>query len=1009
MTNKLLLALLFITIQATSVLAQTSADQLKDEFIKTYNPDGYNAYHSALDLRDRGLSLVSSLKNGLNQNIRLTESFDPSAILNDFNRQIQNIEALEANFNKETNSYDFNAGQSIGNSINSGNYDQALMDGLGFLTSLEGRNEARRQADAQKASLRRERDVKMGKAYTKAQDYNNQTILEYAKAAAFAESIAEEKYFHSYVLNLECFSKNMTSNFSTSNSYWLTNNCTEPIKNEFSGIENTFVTKDVQYLNIAKRKYKRFEETNYEAYRDAAIAFTAAVADEKPSAKLFAKIGDYYVGKSTILALTNYLTAQTYDKNILTGERIHNLELVKSQSEQEIKYAIETNNKAFLNAFLNSNLDKTISIQEKSILNYAIWLDQPDAVQIILNKYTKGKSQAIVQERLKKTVMMAAIYNSPDVIKRIQELGVPIDFEMKGYRPIEVAEKSISIQVFDYYIENLEDGSELLKQYKSSNSDLFKCKELFLIAGMINPSTSTKQVVTNLIETRKIMGAEKFKAEGFTNKKAYEKAILMIDAFEKTEDELTLDISQKYNELKSNSAKIKVIEALIEVDEHTSVMDILNNDPAKEAVVEKDLEFHETILDKRALQKAVNSGTKEAYTRLLLNTKNIENKALAMKEIVDLKNVPTLIAALNSQNKCGFYNEKGEVVIPFIYNRVRPFSDGLALVSKKGKFGFIDKSGNLKIPLQFNNAWSFYDGIAIVSDKDDNFFSINTNGEKITDFGLVIVIYEGTSLLVVQDGAKEYLMHRNGKMITDKYQYFQDIPGSKSISSKAIMARNPDKTEITGNALAILYGVGEANTKMITGKVGFIDYEGNALVAPKYSDALPNFSNDLFFVKKESHGKFGIVNSNNEELTDFIYDVYTHGGTKYITPHGEAKVAVDGVQMYIDKNGNIIDKLKPYTKSNFISGRSGIIYENNFTETGKMTWADLGLINSIPRISYSQVAKRKKVTYGLKRDNVEFITPELNFIIGFNFDHIQLELDGKTFYVNIHGDIVDHK
>jgi hypothetical protein len=985
MTKKLLIAMLFVTLQITSAIAQTSADQLKDEFIKTYNPDGYNGYHNALDLRDQGLSLVSSLKNGLNQNIRLTESFDPSAILNDFNRQIQNIEALEANFNKETNTYDFNAGKSIGNSFNSGNYDQALMDGLGFLTSLEGRNEARRQAEAQKASLRSERDDKMGKAYTKAQDYNNQTILEYAKAAAFSESIAEEKYFHSYVLNLECFSKSMASNFSTSNSYWLTNNCKEPIKNEFSGIENTFVTKDVQYLNIAKRKYKRFEETGYEAYRDAAIAFTAAVADEKPSAELFAKIGDYYIGKSTILALTNYLTAQTYDKNILTGERIHNLELVKTQSEQEIKYAIETNNKTFLNAFLNSNLDKTISIQEKSILNYAIWLDQPDAVQIILNKYTKGKSQAIVQDRLKKTVMMAAINNSPDVIKRIQELGVPIDFEMKGYRPIEVAEKSISIQVFDYYIENLEDGSILLKQYKSSNSDLFKCKELFLIAGMINPSTSTKQVVTNLLKTRKIMGSEKFKAEGFTNKKAYETAILMIDAFEKTEDELILDISQNYNELKSNSAKIKVIEAIIEIDSYKMVMKLLEVDPEKEYIVEKHKTLHQTILDERLWAKTLNSGNDDNYKKYLLNKEVSRHRQEALHKIVNAKEVPVLISAVNKKKKWGFFDGNGNIAIPFIYDLVQPFYNGLALAKQNEVFSFIDKNGEVKLSLQCLVARSFYEGLALVLNEGTNFISIDTNGNKTADLGKITMIFQGTSLVVVYEDGKSVLKHRNGKVITDKYIFYENEFGSTTISENAIMVKDQE-----------------------TGKLGFIDFNGNIIVPTRYASILPNFSDDLFYAKKESQGKFGIVNSQNEEITEFVYtNVYSIFEGEIFNSQGESYVD----SIWLDKNGYSISN-----PSKHVSRKHPV--ESDYNSTFRILQGfpnnmDLFLMNQITSSAHFQIINNlkqgDKIRYGLKRDGVEIIPSKLVSIVGFNFENIKLESDGETFYVNIKGDVVDHK
>lgn len=496
------LLLFVITLQVFTAIAQTSAEQLKDDFIRTYNPDGYDGYHSALDVRDQGLSLVSSLKNGLNQNQGLTESFNPSVILNDFNLQIQNIESLEANFNKETNSYDFNAGQSIGNSFSSGNFEQGMNEVFGYLGGLEGRNQARREVAENKASLRRERDSKMKSAYWKAQDYNNQTILEYVKAAAFAENLAEEKHFYSYVINLQCFSKSMESKFSTTNTYWLNNKCPKPIKNEFSGIENNFVTKEVQYLNIAKRKYKRFNETGYEDFRDAAIAYTAAVIDAKPSAKLFVKLGDYYVGKSNVLALTNYLAAQSYDKEILKGETLQNFELVKTQTTEDIKVAIETNNKIFLNTFLSSNLDKTVSINGKSILNYAIKLDQPDAVQIILNKYIKDKSQAIVQNKLQKTIMMCAVYDASKTIQRFIDLGFPADFEMKGFNPIDVAAKYLCKNAYTILLENSDNKEKHLQKHKNSPINIILIGEKDPVkAGQLLDANTQNAVVQKVVTT----------------------------------------------------------------------------------------------------------------------------------------------------------------------------------------------------------------------------------------------------------------------------------------------------------------------------------------------------------------------------------------------------------------------------------------------------------------------------------------------------------------------------
>lgn len=93
--------------------------------------------------------------------------------------------------------------------------------------------------------------------------------------------------------------------------------------------------------------------------------------------------------------------------------------------------------------------------------------------------------------------------------------------------------------------------------------------------------------------------------------------------------------------------------------------------------------------------------------------------------------------------KFGFINTSGNVVIPFEYNDVMPFSDGLAPVARRFgndlRWGFIDKSNNLVIPFMFSQAWPFSEGLArvvIAADWIDGTYSggftgfIDTSGNK---------------------------------------------------------------------------------------------------------------------------------------------------------------------------------------------------------------------------------------------------------------------------------------
>src|SRR5690606_24168793 len=69
---------------------------------------------------------------------------------------------------------------------------------------------------------------------------------------------------------------------------------------------------------------------------------------------------------------------------------------------------------------------------------------------------------------------------------------------------------------------------------------------------------------------------------------------------------------------------------------------------------------------------------------------------------------------LRSPNKWGFINEKNEITIPFEYDFVNPFENGLAYAKNNGKEFFIT-TRNLKLTGDYDEAGIFTFGRAPVS------------------------------------------------------------------------------------------------------------------------------------------------------------------------------------------------------------------------------------------------------------------------------------------------------
>jgi hypothetical protein len=84
-------------------------------------------------------------------------------------------------------------------------------------------------------------------------------------------------------------------------------------------------------------------------------------------------------------------------------------------------------------------------------------------------------------------------------------------------------------------------------------------------------------------------------------------------------------------------------------------------------------------------------------------------------------------------NRVGFIDTSGQVVIKPVFRSAGEFSEGLAAERLNGTYGYIDETGKFVIQPQFDYAEPFSDGLAIVY-KDGQPYFINKQGQKAFDF-----------------------------------------------------------------------------------------------------------------------------------------------------------------------------------------------------------------------------------------------------------------------------------
>lgn len=89
------------------------------------------------------------------------------------------------------------------------------------------------------------------------------------------------------------------------------------------------------------------------------------------------------------------------------------------------------------------------------------------------------------------------------------------------------------------------------------------------------------------------------------------------------------------------------------------------------------------------------------------------------------------LATIKGANgKWGAVNKEGATVVPFVYEQLRPFSEGVAAFMKGGKLGFVDVKGNEVIKPQYDDVSGFTNGLATVR-QGNAAYIINKQGNKV--------------------------------------------------------------------------------------------------------------------------------------------------------------------------------------------------------------------------------------------------------------------------------------
>lgn len=112
------------------------------------------------------------------------------------------------------------------------------------------------------------------------------------------------------------------------------------------------------------------------------------------------------------------------------------------------------------------------------------------------------------------------------------------------------------------------------------------------------------------------------------------------------------------------------------------------------------------------------------------NAKNENNEAMSAAQTKTPKSTPfTTLQPHQQDGRWGFVDDKNVTMITYSFDEVRPFSEGLAAVRVNDKWGFVNLGGELVIPFRFDNDGLIMDSVD--STKSESSIKTETTNQNL--------------------------------------------------------------------------------------------------------------------------------------------------------------------------------------------------------------------------------------------------------------------------------------
>jgi hypothetical protein len=239
---------------------------------------------------------------------------------------------------------------------------------------------------------------------------------------------------------------------------------------------------------------------------------------------------------------------------------------------------------------------------------------------------------------------------------------------------------------------------------------------------------------------------------------------------------------------------------------------------------------------------------------------------------------------------------------------IHNYHNGIAAVRKNNKYGFVNKKGEIIINNEFDAVGKFSENLIAVAKYEDlpdtsylKWFFIDRTGKQIFDMSFTDVHDFSEGFAAVAINGKWGWMNKSGKFV-----FGNDFQECKSFSEGYAAFKKGDAWGLINNKGKIVaqpnyFDVGEMHEHFATfsmgpKNVGYIDTTGNIVIQPQFESA-SNFNKGIAYVAKNN--QIGLMRKNGTFFCDSKFDSAPNywGEFLYLQLNEQIEITVDTVQV----------------------------------------------------------------------------------------------------------------